>query len=493
MALTVQIFDHPIIGKVEGQASDDVIQFLGLKYATLEHWFDNSKLVQYDGSGANATHHGPQAISDPEGVKNEHIIIQKSIPTAEFPGISGTECLNLNLTAPLNSNDSKRLPVLVFIHGGGYRLGMPGFLTSEELRKAGFKSNQGHHDQRIALEWVGKYVSGFGGDPQHVTVVGESAGGVSASRLLYSEKALASQLIILGGSPPALAPLDLGVAEQAYNGVLKALGAEDVRSGERIRILSRASPEDLSLKIGKSLPFLPVLDEATIPFVPTFETASAGKLVPETTSYKAVMVGYAPLDASIFGFMGLLQRKKNIAASFTRIINAALSHHVDSAGQILQAYGISDITSDDEAFIRILQFASDIGFRAPAESFVKSFPGDAYLLEFAEANPWEGPFRGYSTHVLDVAFLFQNYNEHLGDTQRKSAELFLTDIIDFVHGQAPWQPFQDAGGRMLYQDGTRAYKEAGANPARYDLLLELGEKIGLDSLLEAWGAFLVSQ
>ncbi|KXH61754.1 carboxylesterase [Colletotrichum salicis] len=499
MASTAQDFDHPIIGQVKGQASDGVIQFLGLKYATLEHWFDNAKLVQYDGSGMNATRHGPQAISDPEGVKNEHTIIQKSLPTAEFPGLSGTECLNLNLTAPLNVGDSEQVPVLVFIHGGGfgtgsnwwpqydtkrivqranklgkpiiaininYRLGIPGFLTSEELRKEGFKSNQGHHDQRTALEWVGKYVSGFGGNPERVTVVGESAGGISASRLLYSEKALASQIIILGGSPPSLAPLDLGVAEHAYKGVLKASGAEDVSSSERIKILSRASPEELSSKIGRSLPFLPVLDEETVPFVPTFETASAGKLVPKTTSYKAVMVGYAPLDASIFGFMALFQRKENIAASFTQIINAALSHHTGTAAQILQAYDINDTTNDDEAFIRVLQFASDIGFRAPAESFANSFHGDSYLLEFAEPNPWEGPFRGYSTHVLDVAFLFQNYNEHLGETQRKSAESFVTDIIDFVHGQAPWKRFQDAGGRVVYQDGTRAYKEAGASTAR---------------------------
>ncbi|KAK1454422.1 carboxylesterase [Colletotrichum cuscutae] len=525
MVSNAQDFDHPIIGKVKGKASDGVIQFLGLKYATLQHWFDNAKLVQYDGSGLNATRHGPQAVSDPDGVKNEHMIIQKSLPIPEFPGLSGTECLNLNLTAPLEIGDLKQVPVLVFIHGGGfgtgsnwwpqydtkrivqhsnklgkpviavninYRLGIPGFLTSEELRKEGFKSNQGHHDQRIALEWVGKYVSGFGGNPQSVTVVGESAGGISAGRLLYSEKALASQLIILGGSPPSLAPLELGVAEQAYKGVVKALGVEDVSSSERIKILSRASPEELSSKIGRSLPFLPVLDEETVPFVPTFETASAGKLIPKTTSCKAIMVGYAPLDASIFGFMGLFQGKENIAASFTKIINTALSHHAGIAAQILQAYDINDTTNDDEAFIRVLQFASDIGFRATAESFANSFHGDSYLLEFAEPNPWEGPFRGYSTHVLDVAFLFQNYKEHLGEEQRKSAESFVTDIVDFVHGQAPWKRFQDAGGRMVYQDGTRAYKEAGASTARYDLLLELGEKIGLDTLLKGWEAFLIS-
>lgn len=63
------------------------------------------------------------------------------------------------------------------VHHHSYRLGAPGFLTSDELRKEGFKSNQGHHDQRVALQYVKRYISGFGGDPHKITVIGESAGG----------------------------------------------------------------------------------------------------------------------------------------------------------------------------------------------------------------------------------------------------------------------------------------------------------------------------
>jgi carboxylesterase type B len=52
-----------------------------------------------------------------------------------------------------------------------------GFMTSEELRKQGYKANNGFHDQRAALKWIKKYISGFGGNPEEITVVGESAGG----------------------------------------------------------------------------------------------------------------------------------------------------------------------------------------------------------------------------------------------------------------------------------------------------------------------------
>lgn len=58
-----------------------------------------------------------------------------------------------------------------------YRLGVFGFLTSEELRNAGYAANNGLRDQRVAFEWIKKYIGGFGGDPDNITVGGESAGG----------------------------------------------------------------------------------------------------------------------------------------------------------------------------------------------------------------------------------------------------------------------------------------------------------------------------
>jgi carboxylesterase type B len=58
-----------------------------------------------------------------------------------------------------------------------YRLGALGFLTSEELRNAGYKANNGLRDQRVAIEWVRKHIHEFGGDLDNITVAGMSAGG----------------------------------------------------------------------------------------------------------------------------------------------------------------------------------------------------------------------------------------------------------------------------------------------------------------------------
>lgn len=60
--------------------------------------------------------------------------------------------------------------------GPSFRLGLPGLLTSEELRRKGYKPNNLLHDQRTAFQWVKQHIAGFGGDPDIITVIGESTG-----------------------------------------------------------------------------------------------------------------------------------------------------------------------------------------------------------------------------------------------------------------------------------------------------------------------------
>ncbi len=57
-----------------------------------------------------------------------------------------------------------------------YRLGVPGFLHSSAMAAAGYKPNNGLDDQRLGLKWIRKHISGFNGDPERVTYIGESSG-----------------------------------------------------------------------------------------------------------------------------------------------------------------------------------------------------------------------------------------------------------------------------------------------------------------------------
>jgi hypothetical protein len=78
----------------------------------------------------------------------------------------------------LRSSESQKSSTLYeILTGQSYRLGVTGFMTSAELRKAGYKANNGFHDQRVALQWIKKNIGGFGGNSDEITTVGESAGG----------------------------------------------------------------------------------------------------------------------------------------------------------------------------------------------------------------------------------------------------------------------------------------------------------------------------
>ncbi|MET9916300.1 carboxylesterase family protein [Streptomyces sp. NPDC006435] len=163
------------------------------------------------------------------------------------PDVPGEDCLNLNVWAPDPSSDPDRtgLPVLVWIHGGSllhgssavplydgaafardgvvlvsvnYRLGVEGFGVFPDA-----PANRGLLDQLAALAWVRDNIAAFGGDPELVTVCGESAGAVSIAALLAAPRArgLFRRAVLQSGAPTALRPDD---ARRTTELVAKRLG-----------------------------------------------------------------------------------------------------------------------------------------------------------------------------------------------------------------------------------------------------------------------------
>lgn len=151
--------------------------------------------------------------------------LDRLLPDPEVPG---DEWLNLNVWTP--STEAAGLPVLVWIHGGSllhgssavpvydgwafardgvvlvsvnYRLGIEGFGLFPDA-----PANRGLLDQLAALEWVRENIAAFGGDPDRVTVAGESAGAVSVAALLATDRAagLFRRAVLQSGAPAALAP-----------------------------------------------------------------------------------------------------------------------------------------------------------------------------------------------------------------------------------------------------------------------------------------------
>uniref|UniRef100_A0A8C7ZF59 Carboxylesterase 2a n=1 Tax=Oryzias sinensis TaxID=183150 RepID=A0A8C7ZF59_9TELE len=153
----------------------------------------------------NCTHQPAMCIQDPQLV----VIVAQAMSVTFTPPEMSEDCLYLNVYTPAEATKGDKLPVMVWIHGGGltmgaasqfdgsplaayenivvvviqYRLGILGFLSTGDEHARG---NWGLLDQLAALRWVKENIEALGGDPQAVTIAGESAGGISASILVVA-------------------------------------------------------------------------------------------------------------------------------------------------------------------------------------------------------------------------------------------------------------------------------------------------------------------
>ncbi|MEV8535585.1 carboxylesterase family protein [Streptomyces sp. NPDC051211] len=189
------------------------------------------------------------------------------------PEVPGEDCLNLNVWTP-DPARSARLPVMVWIHGGSltrgsaacpvydgaafardgvvlvslnYRLGVLGYGLFPDA-----PANRGLLDQIAALEWVRDNIEVFGGDPDRVTVFGESAGAISIGSLLAAPRAagLFARAVLQSGAPEVLPRDRVRAAVRRMAGALKvpataaafAAVGTDVLMAAQAAVLKRSSP-----------------------------------------------------------------------------------------------------------------------------------------------------------------------------------------------------------------------------------------------------------
>ena len=205
-------------GEIKGTSCriPGVVAFKGIRYATAGRWEYPTPVTHWDGV-YDATSYG-NCSYQPRSFYNEEENLKKIFYYNEFrKGEKYTyseDCLFLNVWTPENATEKSRLPVIVYIHGGGYtggcghekhfddpvwptkgvvavtinyRLGPMGFLCLPELKEeAGHTGNYGLFDQLCALRWVRENISAFGGDPEKVTIMGQSAGAMSVQQLCTS-------------------------------------------------------------------------------------------------------------------------------------------------------------------------------------------------------------------------------------------------------------------------------------------------------------------
>ena len=225
---TPQVKTHS--GTVEGKDDGKVKSFLGIPYAQPPvgnlRWMAPVPLAKWSGV-KKATEFGSHCM---QGKVYGDMVFHD-------PGAS-EDCLTLNIWVP-DKHVEPKLPVMVWIYGGGfvagttsegrqegshlaqqgvivvsmnYRLGVFGFFVHQELAKESGHNSAGNYgllDQLEALKWVHENIAGFGGDPANVTIFGESAGSFSVSAQMASPLAKGLFQKVIGESGAAFSPSGL--------------------------------------------------------------------------------------------------------------------------------------------------------------------------------------------------------------------------------------------------------------------------------------------
>lgn len=132
------------------------------------------------------------------------------------------------------------------------------------------------------------------------------------------------------------------------------------------------------------------------------------------------------------------QINTNCTERFISAARQALVSYPGEAERILDAYGITADTPDEKSIYSILNFITDIACHAAALCFASGWRGNAYVYHFNEGNPWNGPWKGRANHILDTAYLFQNFKQVLSPEQQAVGTAFAEDFFKFCHGVKPW-------------------------------------------------------
>lgn len=215
-------------------------------------------------------------------------------------GSTEEDCLTINVTVPADVKPDERLPVVFWIHGGAgvggssnlyrldklasqgrvvvvsanYRIGILGFMPLSALRGQPVNGNFGIEDQRLAMRWVQRNIAKFGGDPNNVTLAGESAGGASICMHLASPEkteGLFHKAIIM--SFGCLAPMKTmdniftEVSEPVENNYLKCTGGD-------LQCLRSKKVEDILVAQGAFTKDKAKVSTLANPFFTVYGTAS---------------------------------------------------------------------------------------------------------------------------------------------------------------------------------------------------------------------------
>ena len=434
---TVEITGGTIEGLPQGTDQNTILTFKGIPFAAPPV--------------GDLRWKAPEPVEPWTGVKQTHSFCDACMQTPNAMGNTAPvneDCLYINVWTPAKMTNDK-LPVIYWIHGGGYvggststpmydgtgfaqkgvvfvavayRLGPFGFLAHPELSSESGKGSgtYGIQDMIYGLKWVKDNIEKFGGNPENVTIFGHSAGGAAVSVLAGSPAAhgLFNKVICMsGGSFTPLrtsreAGIDQGIpsltlAEQNGEDLLEVIGVNSIKEARLM------APEDIQKKVDEAknlMRFRPVADGNIIPD-DLYSLYEAGKF-----NYTPVLLGHTSDEVGAFG------GNENVTPDdFIKKIRGQYKSYADT---LLAAYPHA---TEEEATLssRNLRNDSSFSWNTWTWSRLQSRKGEKafqYRFDYHPDSP-----DGGSGHGSDVPYAFQTLE---GDEEGvKKDDLKLSDMI----------------------------------------------------------------
>lgn len=348
------------------------------------------------------------------------------------------DCLNLNIWTPPTARAGDKLPVIVYIHGGGFRDGSPstpdvsgaemakkgvvyvalayrlnvfGYFAHPELTKesgVNASGNWGVLDQIAGLQWVKRNIAAFGGDPSNVAIMGESAGSESVHFLQSSPLARGLFAKLSGWSGAAYPPGGQTPAnlQQGETEGPKLQAALKVNSLAELRALSWEAIFDAAQRIG--LRTRPIVDGYSIPDLPVNIFAAGKQIdVPVYVSSTSKDLGSNPQFFTVKTLAELQQLAKQTFG--------------DATDEFFKLFPASN---DAEAVRQALAVVAAGGFgmtnRDWARSQALTGKQPAYLAQWARVQPYApglkwarfNPETAGASHASDIVYWLGTYEHH---------------------------------------------------------------------------------
>ena len=477
-------------GKVAGYIQDGVTIFKGIPYAKANRFEAPVQADSWEGI-RSCRQYGPVS---PQGARSGWANDEIAFAFNWNDGVQGEDCLRLNVWTP--ALDSRKRPVMVWLHGGGYsagsgqelpsydgtslafaedvvvvsinhRLNVLGFLDLSAYGEKYAKSaNAGLLDIVASLKWVRDNIAAFGGDPSNVTIFGQSGGGGKVTTLLATPcaKGLFHKAIVQSGSmlrtmeskysrKIGIATVrNLGLDASSIDKISEVPYGELLAAGEKAiaQVKAEADRDGVASFI---FGWAPTVDGSVLPsqpFDPQAPAISADiPMIIGTTRHEFSMTTYVPALRN---------------AGREEVIGILKGRYGEGTERFLELFAKAYPGSKPADMLD-----ADFVFRPGAieQALRKSLQGAApvYMYMFNWESPvLDGILR--STHCMEIPFVFNNADRHASMTGGGAQAMELASKMSHcwaefarcgkpsAEGLPEWEPFEAEKRAVMFFDNT---------------------------------------